>query len=152
MPETTGTPSPKALQFARMGNGTNISEWNIENDTRGDYAQTHRDLWRFLHHAEGDPKSIARSIRPLLEKYLRLKLPGEFPDNEWLGEFIKKIRESDDSHAIAAAKVILAEVESINDYSKRYHHNTNASSESEPIDSGELETFVRRTLKLVGSF
>ncbi len=96
--------------------------------------------------------SLARAIRPLFEKYLRLKLPNEFPDNEWLGDFIKRIRDSAPTDAIAAAKVILDEVEAINDYSKRYHHNTNAQSESEPVDSNELAAFVGRTLKLVGGF
>ena len=144
--------TPKALQFSRIGDGTNISEWDIESETRGDYEKTHRELWNFLHRGEGDPKSVARAIRPLFEKYLRLKLPNEFPDNEWLGDFIKRIRDSAPTDAIAAAKVILDEVEAINDYSKRYHHNTNAQSESEPVDSNELAAFVGRTLKLVGGF
>lgn len=143
---------PKSLQLSRMGDGTNISEWDIENETRGDYEKTHRELWNFVHRGEGDPKSVARAIRPLFEKYLRLKLPNEFPDNEWLGELIKRIRNSAPTDAIAAAKVILDEVEAINDYSKRYHHNTNAQSESETVDSNELAAFVDRTLKLVGGF
>lgn len=142
----------KALQLSRIGDGTNISEWDIESATRGDYEKTHRELWNFLHRGEGDPKSVARAIRPLFEKYLRLKLPNEFPDTEWLGDFIKRIRESAPTDPIAAAKVILEEVEAINDYSKRYHHNTNAQSESEPVDSNELAAFVERTLKLVGGF
>lgn len=144
--------TPKALQLSRIGDGTNISEWDIESETRGDYEKTHRELWSFLHRGEGDPKSVARAIRPLFEKYLRLKLPNEFPDNEWLGDFIKRIRDSAPTDAIAVAKVILDEVEAINDYSKRYHHNTNAQSESEPVDSNELAAFVGRTLKLVGGF
>lgn len=142
----------KALQLSRFGDGTNISEWDIVNETRGDYEKTHREMWDFLHHSEGDPKGVARSIRPLLEKYLRLKLPNEFPDGEWLGDFINRIRDSAPTDAIAAAKVILHEVEAINDYSKRYHHNTNAQSESEAVDTTELSTFVERTLKLVGGF
>ena len=144
----------KALQLSRMGSGTGtlLLEWDIENETRGDYAKTHRVLWRYCYEGIGDPRTVAQSIRPLLEKYLRLKLPNVFGDKEWLGDFIQKIRDADATSPLDAAKVILSELEAINGYSKKYHHAQNANADTEQIDDNELQAFVKRTLDLVGGF
>jgi wobble nucleotide-excising tRNase len=144
----------KTLQLGRMGSAsaTLLLEWDIENETRGEYAKSHRVLWDYAYIGKGDNRAVAQTIRPVLEKYLRLKVPYAFADNEWLGDFIAKIRNADATSPLDAAKVILAELGAINDFSKKYHHAQNAHADTEPIDSVELETFVKRTLDLVGGF
>jgi wobble nucleotide-excising tRNase len=93
---------------------------------------------------------IVRKIRPVLEGYLRYRFPHQFPDNEWLGDMIKRIRDSTGQHPMSAA---LAELESINDYSKKYHHDTNpGKADSEQINDGELQAYAKRTLKIVGGY
>ena len=112
----------------------------------------HGILAEYRDHGGGERRLVAQTIRPLLESYLRLKLPREFGDREWLGDFIKKIREADPASPADAAKGILEEIEAVNDFSKRYHHNTNTTADTEPIDDGELESYVTRTLQIVGGF
>jgi len=144
----------KTLQLTRMGSGTGtiLSEWDIEDATRGDYPALHRTLWVYVYENEGTPRTVAQNIRLVLEQYLRLKLPHAFGDQEWLGDFIKKIRDADPSSTMAEAQVILSELEAINGFSKRYHHSQNPMAATEPIDDTELLTFTKRTLKLVGGF
>jgi wobble nucleotide-excising tRNase len=91
-------------------------------------------------------------IRPVLEEYLRLKLPHSFADNEWLGQFIEKIRNAPDTDPLAAAKCILERVELINEYSKKYHHDSNAAAATEIVDENELENYVGQALQVVGGF
>jgi hypothetical protein len=54
-----------------------------------------------------------------------------------------------------AAGLCSAFSQDINDYSKKYHHQQNplgvAGADAEPIDSGELTAFVKRTLAFVTS-
>ena len=142
----------KTLQLARLGQQTTITEWDIQEATKANYVQMHGVLAAYRDEGTGDRRHVAQTIRPLLENYLRMKLPREFGDNEWLGNFISKIRDSDDSSPLNAAKSILEEVEDINDYSKKYHHNTNSAADTEPIDDGELESYAKRTLEVVGGF
>ena len=145
----------QSFQFFRMGKGTSIGEWNVVKETTGEYAKKHRILWDYKHNPsspKASPREIAQMIRPLLEEYLRLKLPQSFADNEWLGDFISKIRKADPSDPVAAASGLLERLEWINEYSKRYHHSTNAASASEIIDEAELMTYVSETLDLVGGF
>jgi wobble nucleotide-excising tRNase len=142
----------KTLQLSRMGPNTAITECDIKDQVRGDYFQNHTILRKYRDYGEGDARHVAKTIRPLLEGYFRFKLPGYFGDNDWLGDFIKAIREADQTNPIAVAQVILEELEDLNNYSKRYHHDQNPGADSEPIDEGELEAYVKRTLKLVGGF
>ncbi len=93
---------------------------------------------------------IARKIRPVLEGYQRYRFPNQFPDKEWLGDMIKRIRDSAGAHPMCPA---LEELGSINDYSKKYHHDTNpGKADSEPINDGELQGYVQRTLAIVGGY
>ncbi|PAW79247.1 MAG: hypothetical protein B9S32_04650 [Verrucomicrobia bacterium Tous-C9LFEB] len=147
----------KSFQFMRMGNGTSVGEWNVEQETVGEYAKKHRILWGYRHNtglpaSPNSPREVAQTIRPLLEEYLRLKLPHSFADNEWLGDFISKIRNAQDTDPLAAAKGILERIENINEYSKRYHHSTNPAFSTEPIDETELMNYVTQTLDIVGGF
>jgi len=147
-----GGGNTKTFQFARMANNTTVGEWDIERETAGEYVKKHRVLWDYFHHSSGDPRTVAQTIRPVLEEYLRLKLPQSFATNEWLGDFIQKIRSAPDTEPAAAAKGILPEVELINEYSKRYHHSSNPSASTEIVDETELATYAQKTLDVVGGF
>jgi hypothetical protein len=47
----------------------------------------------------------------------------------------------------------LDELGSINDYSKKYHHDTNpGKADAEPLNDGELQGYVQRTLAIVGGY
>ncbi len=142
----------RSLQLTRIqAHNTAIREWDIEDETSLDYFREVRILKRFLDDGDGDPRHVATTIRPVLEANLRINSPGQFESNEWLGNFISKIRDSQPSESLYIWQGILAELTDINDFSKRYHHGTNAGSETEPIDSGELASYVGRTLEIVNA-
>jgi wobble nucleotide-excising tRNase len=147
-----GGGNTQTFQFSRMANGTNVGEWDIEMETAGEYVKKHRVLWDYIHNSSGTPRTVAQTIRPVLEEYLRLKLPHSFASNQWLGDFIGKIRNTPDTDPVAAAKCILDRVELINEYSKRYHHSSNPSADTEIVDETELATHTEMTLDVVGGF
>lgn len=146
---------PKAdrhsLQLSRApDNTTTIEEWDVEKETQEGYFKDHAALSSYLLNGAKDLIDIARKIRPVLEGYHRYRFPHQFPDKEWLGDMIKRIRDSAGAHPMYAA---LEELESINDYSKKYHHDTNpGNADSEPINDGELQGYVQRTLAIVGGY
>ena len=147
------TANIKTLQFARAGNDTAITEWDIEKETQASYLQDLEGLIAFVRDGTGQLRDIARKIRPVLEGFLRLRYPGHFCDGEWLGNFIQKIRDADASSSLVPVKNILSELTSINDYSKKYHHEQNpGGADTEPIDDCELEGYVKRALAIVGGY
>ena len=142
----------RSLQLTRIGENSTVNPWDIEDDTRGDYFQKLSILKAFTDEGTGDPRQVAQTIRPVLEEYLRFNWPGKFQDTEWLGDFLTKIEDADEGNPLHSLKDTLPELEDINDYSKRYHHSQTPGADVEPIDNGELTTFVKRTLSLVSAY
>lgn len=140
----------KPLQLFRLGQHSTITEWDIEKETREEYHKNYSILTDYCNDSAGDRKKVAMTIRPLLEQYYRFNFPGQFAETEWLGDFIKKIRDAQPGSSLIAAQPILDELDALNDYSKKYHHNTNPSFDKELIDDGELASYAKRALGLVG--
>ncbi|QGQ99360.1 hypothetical protein EHS13_33115 [Paenibacillus psychroresistens] len=125
-----------------------IDIWNVEEETRSDYYQGYFTLAEFLEGKSDNLRSVAMSIRPLIEGNLRIRFPKDFKSNEWLGDFIGKVRGAI-SEPLIQMKLYLSELESINDYSKRFHHDRDPFAHTEPINETELESFVKRTLDII---
>jgi len=142
----------KTLQLAHVGNGTMLGEWDIVAETQSTYHKNHGSLLSFYRDRTGVSLGVARAIRPFLEGWLRVHFPGHFQSNEWLGNFIDKIRSADGNSGLQHAQADLSELEAINDYSKKYHHDQNPNADAETISSDELHGFVKRTLRLVGGY
>ena len=137
------------FRITRSDDGYILDEWLL-----AEYflKQSHHDyflLREFLDSGrkDGDLTSIARAIRPYLEGHLRHRFPEEFPATDYLGDFIKKIREAPAGSALAPTKTKLAELEELNDYSKGTHHAGQAPPR--PLDESELRAFVERALAFV---
>jgi wobble nucleotide-excising tRNase len=150
--ENSASRDVKALQISRDGDHSTLAEWDVENDTRGEYYQNYHDLTRYLATGDGEKRHVARCIRVLLEEYMRLKAPQQFRRGEWLGTFVEKIRAAQPGEVLFGAKPVLVDLEDINEYSKRYHHRENPGADGEPITDGELQGYVRRTIDLVSKF
>jgi len=140
------TQDVKTLQFVRLRDSTVMSEWNIEDETMGEYHRMHSLLSLYYNEGRGERRHVAQTIRPFLEHWLKFKFPGQVKDSEMLGTFLSSVRDADQSDPLAAAKTILEDLEDINGYSKKYHHAFNPQASSEPIDDTELQGFVKRTL------
>jgi len=97
-----------------------------------------------------DLRSVARCIRPLLEGNLRLRFPKSFTRDEWLGDFITKIRNSGPADSLSPLRPKLSDLEDINNYSKKYHHDQNQTgADTEPVNDTSLQAYARRALQFV---
>ena len=94
-------------------------------------------------------RNIARCIRPALESYFHLKFFDLILPNEWMGEFIAKVRNSTATDPFNKLVGQIQEMTDINDYSKKYHHRHNTNADMEPITDAELRNFCERTLNLI---
>jgi len=140
----------KTLQMSKAGDTTVIGEWDVMAEAQSSYMKDFSTLLKFYRERRGDPRAVARTIRPFLEGMLRSHFPGHFLRTEWLGDFIGKIRAADTTSGLQHAKADLDELDAINSYSKKYHHQQNANADAEPINDDELHGYVKRTLRLVG--
>jgi wobble nucleotide-excising tRNase len=141
----------KTLQIARRGQQSALEDWDIEKDTRDSYLQDYFCLDEYLATVvSADLRSTARCIRPLLEANLRLRFPKSFKREEWLGDFIRRIRDSDPKDNLSLLKPKLPDLEDINNYSKKYHHDQNQSGwATEPVNDAALQAYARKALEFV---
>lgn len=93
-------------------------------------------------------KEVVGRIRPLLETYLRYKYPQAWSETEWLGDMIGKIRQSSASDIIHSCICLVEKLESVNNYTKRFHHRVNGMTADVP-EARELKTYVEMTLEII---
>lgn len=139
----------KPIQIVRDGNQSKFCEWDIQSDTQPEYLKDFYRLETFLEHNDRDLLGVVRCIRPVLEGNLRVRFPKEFGPEQWLGDFIRKIREAKPNSRLSKVKDSLDELDAINGYSKRYHHQQNPAADQERINETELFAYVKRTIKLL---
>lgn len=141
----------RTLQLSRAAdNTTTIEEWDAKKETQEGYFQDHAALNSFQLNGARQLIDVVRKIRPVLEGYLRYRFPNQFPDKFWLGDMIAQIREAGNPHPLYGE---LGEIEAINDYSKKFHHDTNpGQADNELVNDGELQSIVQRTLLITGGY
>lgn len=149
--DNTSALVPKKLKIFRSNRSTSsISEWDVDKEVSSQYFRDYFALADYLEKGfDGDIVSIARRIRPLLEGNLRMRFPREFKNNEWLGDFIEKIREAKTGEVLDLLKDNLKTLTDINDYSKRFHHDKDSTIYSESTSEAELRSYVKQTLDLI---
>ncbi|MFA5810433.1 MAG: AAA family ATPase, partial [Thermoleophilia bacterium] len=86
--ECLASTNVKTLQMSKAGDTTVIGEWDVQAETQSSYMKDYSTLLGFYRERNGDPRAVARTIRPFLEGMLRNHFPGHFQQNNWLGEFI----------------------------------------------------------------
>lgn len=141
----------KNLQIIRTGQDSALDEWDIEKANRDAYLRDYFTLDEYLEKGvKGDLRHVARCIRPLVERNLRLRFPKHFTRTEWLGDFIGKIYGASANDTLRLLQPKLSELEAINDYSKKYQHDQNLSgSDSEQVDDIQLQSYAKRALRFV---
>jgi wobble nucleotide-excising tRNase len=93
-------------------------------------------------------REVIRCMRPVIEGIFRLKYFNLFSDKEWLGDFLKHIRENNNTSPLYRLNEYIDELSDINDYCKQYHHS-NPKYMEEPIFDEELRQFVQNTLDVL---
>jgi hypothetical protein len=109
----------------------------------------HMDLHAYANDPNGpDKHKVVRQIRPVLEGYLRMRFPLLLPQDKWLGDFIGAIRAASTGDSLAVMHSHLTELEQLNEFSKRYHHEDGSITTTGLTDT-ELLPWVRRTISFV---
>lgn len=142
---------PSVLQLKVTPRGSVIGSFDIKKATLTGIFKDMSALNLFVRDgadSESKLREIVRCIRPVIEGIFRIKYFGLVEDTQWLGDFIRMIRESDVTSPFSKLSDVVDEISEINDYSKTYHHS-NPEYMEEPINPKEIEIYVKRTIGLV---
>ncbi len=128
--------------------GSKIVSLDLERATRGRTATDIDHLMTYYNSGVGEALDIIRKMRVVLETFLRTSFPANFTDGQWLGEMVKQIRETGDTHP---AHHLYDKLNEIND-SAPYHHGENMTEATpDQIDPVELKGLVKRTLRITNN-
>jgi len=132
------------------GADTVIEEWDISAATQSEYFRGCRLLADCVEGAHGlDKLAVASAMRPVVETNLRMRFPGAFASDMWLGDFIEQIKEAPAAAMLAGMQPRLSELIAINEYSKKYHHDDKSSPSRSQPTLAELQSYSRRTLEFI---
>lgn len=116
------------------------------------YRQDYGALTQFLRDPtsfSGREKDVARCIRQALEGYFHAKFPESWGGKDWIGDMIRKIRESESGDPLHQAKHLEQDLTEVNEWGKRYYHSENDGSAAGAVDPVELKSYVEQTLQII---
>ena len=139
-----------ALRLGVSGLDTVIEEWDISAATQSEYFRRCRLLMDCVAGVDSlDQLAIASAMRPVVEANLRMRFPGAFAPDMWLGDFIEKIKGVSAEAMLTGMQPRLSELIAINEYSKKYHHDGKGSPSKSQPTLAELQSYSRRTLEFI---
>jgi wobble nucleotide-excising tRNase len=136
-----------AIRITRDGDGSGLALWDVRQDSITAHDKNYEKVLAYI--AASDPtqeRAVAAALRPMLESFMRVAYPAEFPPGSLLGPLIgtcnQRVRQP--NQLLNATDI--AELRDLLDYANKFHHDTNAAWETELINDQQLVTFCRRTL------
>jgi len=136
-----------ALEVARDGAGSTLRLWDVDQDCVTENDRRHSMLREYLSGATPNNREVAKAIRPLLEAFLRVAIPEHFPPGTLLGAFRNLCAQRVGTPQQILHPQAIRELQDLTEYANRFHHDTNAAWQTEAINDGELQGFVRRALR-----
>ena len=136
-----------AIRISRAAVGSELTEWDVRNDSITEHDKRHELVSQYLQ--AGDPaieRSVAQALRPILEAFMRVAYPANFPPGTLLGPFIGLCEQRHGTAVEILSVDDTRELRALLEYANRFHHDTNPAWETEGINDAELVDFARRTL------
>ncbi len=140
------------LQIVNVGGKSEFKICNVVTEAQSQDLQDLKKLSDFLRYGasdESERRSVAKCIRTLVESQLKMRYTAELGSSSTLGRITNLITAAQIGSSLYALKPLLTDLESINAYAKRYHHN-NPSAPTAAIDPTELETYTKKSFDVIG--
>lgn len=137
------------VHICSSATGSCLSEWDVQSHARDQHDERHERLTRFFNHEESDQRDIAKSIRPHLERFVRVAYPEYAPPGTLLGTFLNTCRTQSDQGKHVLNDTDYTELDELNNYAKEFHHETRSQATAPALNETELRRFVARTLEFV---
>lgn len=135
-----------AIEFARDGDGSTIRSWDVSSDMVTEHDRRHALLREYLQAATPNNREVAQALRPVIEAFLRVAYPAQFPPGTMLGQFRNVCVQRLGSAQQVLDQADTNELGDLTEYTNLFHHDTNSAWQSQHINDAQLVDFVRRIL------
>jgi wobble nucleotide-excising tRNase len=129
---------------------TDFHKLDVDKECQSPYFHHHGLLVDFVGNGNGEPRQVAKAIRPLLEGYLHRRFPGLIPADLMFGQVVGFIAAAVSPSPVCHAQSLVSELNDINTYAGQFHHDTNpGNADTVQIVPTELHTFATRALNMI---
>ncbi|NKC12909.1 MAG: AAA family ATPase [Gammaproteobacteria bacterium] len=143
----TATTLRSACRIVRAGEGSTIAAWDVNQDCVTEHDRNHAMVLAYVQNGAGDnERAIASALRPIMEAFMRVGYPEDFPPGSLLGPFIGVCEQREGSPQQILSPADRQEVRDLLDYANLFHHDTNAAFQTVTINDHELLQFAQRVL------
>jgi wobble nucleotide-excising tRNase len=137
-----------AMRFVRAAVGSDIIAWDVTADCVTEHDRRHALVSGYLQAAHpAVEREVAAALRQILEAFVRVAYPGDFPPGSMLGHIITKSRQRIGTNNEILNQQNTDELRALLDYANRFHHDTNQAWQTAVINDHELLDFSTRTLR-----
>jgi len=126
-----------------------LDRLEIDFECESPYYKNHRLVSGYIKGAHHNVHDTAVAIRPMLEGYLHRRFPGRISSGSLFGEIVQQIALANSNDPLLHAQSLVPELNEINNYAGRFHHDTNPAASSEVISPVELKAFSQRALEVM---
>lgn len=135
-----------ALKVTRDGNGSSIEAWSVDRDCVTEHDRRHEALREYVRNGGQNEQEIARSLRPMLEAFLRVGYPEHFPPGSMLGHFRNTCEQRLQAGQPILNQADTHELRELIEYANQFHHE---NWRAVVINDVALAGFGRRTLAFI---
>lgn len=139
--------SRSAYRINRINEGSELLVWDIKNDSITEHDKRYELVSRYIHNSDpNEERKVAEALRHILEAFVRVAYPDQFPPGSLLGPFIEICRNRICTNNEILSRGDTNELRNLLEYANRFHHDTNPAYETAAINDTELRGFALRTL------
>ena len=139
-----------SMRITRIQDGSDVVAWDVSADTITEHDRRYARVTAYLHAADpAAERQVAIDLRPMLESFMRVAYPLDFPPETLLGPFLGTCVQRLNTPRQILDEADTMELGALLGYANRYHHDTNTAYQTEIINDQELAAFARRTLNFL---
>lgn len=135
-----------AIKVVRDGNGSTMEPWNVDRDCVTEHDRRHEALREYVRNGGQNEQDIARSLRPMMEAFLRVAYPEYFPPGSMLGNFRNACEQRLNSAQQILNQADTQELRELIEYANQFHHE---NWQAVVINDVALTGFASRTLGFI---
>ena len=145
--ETADRAERSAMKISRANRTSTLENWDVNRDSITEHDRLHSLVLQFINNGTGiDERQVAAALRPILERFMRVACPQDFPPGSLLGPFIDRCERREGTRQQLLIPEQRQELRELLDYANRFHHDTNAAWRTAAINDRELLGFAERTV------
>lgn len=145
--EGIDTNERSAMRIARHKESSTLAPWDVNQDCITEHDRRHGLVYQYIQGNVGiNEREVAVALRPILEAFMRVAYPRDFPPGTLLGPFIGICQQREGTQEEIMPRQHRLELRDLLDYANRFHHDTNPAWQTEMINDQELASISRRTL------